>query len=144
MVFEGAGNGMATIAFDGPEAGRILRVNDAFCRLTGYPADQLVGVPMLDFLRDEEPEQTRQELEKVAVSNGTYRFERIFSQPTGNEIWLGGTAAIVGAGQPRILLIQIDDVTARKDAERELRHHAADVPPGRRARHLARRYGGDR
>jgi diguanylate cyclase (GGDEF)-like protein/PAS domain S-box-containing protein len=128
MVFEGAGNGMATIAFEGPEAGRILRVNDAFCRITGYAADQLVGAPMLDFLRDDEPAQTRQELEKVAASNGTYRFERIFTQPTGNEIWLGGTAAIVGAGQPRILLIQIDDVTARKDAERELRHHAAHDP----------------
>ncbi|MFG1818428.1 diguanylate cyclase domain-containing protein [Kribbella sp. NPDC049174] len=128
MVFEGAGNGMATIAFDGPEAGRILRVNDAFCRITGYTADQLIGALLVDFLRDEEPDQSRRELEKVAAGNATYRFERIFSQPSGNEIWLGGTAAIVGAGQPRILLVQIDDVTARKDAERELRHHAAHDP----------------
>ncbi|TDD21015.1 PAS domain S-box protein, partial [Kribbella turkmenica] len=128
MVFEGAGNGMATVAFDGPESGRILRVNDAFCRITGYAADQLIGARVLDFLRDEEPAQTRQELEKVAAGNGSYRFERIFSQPTGHEIWLGGTAAIVGAGRARILLIQIDDVTARKDAERELRHHAAHDP----------------
>ncbi len=125
MVFQGAGNGMATIAFDGPEAGRILRVNDAFCRITGYAADQLIGARLRDFLLDEEPDQSRRELEKVAAGNGAYRFERIFSPPAGKEIWLGGTAAIVGAGQPRILLIQIDDVTARKDAERELRHHAA-------------------
>jgi len=116
------------MAFDGPGAGQILRVNDAFCRITGYDADQLIGARLLDFLRDEEPDQSRHELEKVAAGNGAYRFERIFSQPTGNEIWLGGTAAIVGAGQPRILLIQIDDVTARKDAERELRHHAAHDP----------------
>jgi diguanylate cyclase (GGDEF)-like protein/PAS domain S-box-containing protein len=130
MVFEGAGNGMATIAFDGPEAGRILRVNDAFCRITGYAAEQLVGERMLSFLREEEPTQTRQELEKVAASNETYRFERVFTQPAGKAIWLGGTAAVVdqGAGQPRILLIQVDDVTARKDAERELRHHAAHDP----------------
>jgi len=128
MVFQGAGNGMATMAFDGPEAGRILRVNDAFCRITGYGADRLIGARLLDFLRDVEPDQSRRELETVAASNGAYRFERLFSQPTGNEIWLGGTAAIVGAGQPRILLVQIDDVTARKDAERELRHHAAHDP----------------
>jgi diguanylate cyclase (GGDEF)-like protein/PAS domain S-box-containing protein len=130
LVFEGAGNGMATIAFDGADAGRIVRVNDAFCRITGYTADQLVGARLEDFLRDELPDQTEIELEAVAKSNGTYRFERVFSQPNGNEIWLGGTAAIVeqGAGQPRIVLIQIDDVTARKDAERELRHHAAHDP----------------
>jgi diguanylate cyclase (GGDEF)-like protein/PAS domain S-box-containing protein len=130
MVFEGAGNGMATIAFDGPDLGRILRVNDAFCRITGYTADQLLGARMADLLRDEESDQTRRELEEVAASNGTYRFERVFSHPSGSEIWLGGSAAIVeqGAGQPRILLIQIDDVTARKDAERELRHHAAHDP----------------
>jgi diguanylate cyclase (GGDEF)-like protein/PAS domain S-box-containing protein len=130
MVFEGAGNGMATIAFDGPEAGRILRVNDAFCRITGYAADQLVGARMPDFLRDEDTEQTRREREQVAEGNGTYRFERLFRRPTGNDIWLGGTAAVVsqGVGQPRILLIQIDDVTARKDAERELRHHAGHDP----------------
>ncbi|MGW7682534.1 diguanylate cyclase domain-containing protein [Kribbella sp. NPDC054772] len=130
LVFEGAGNGMATIAFDGPELGRILRVNDAFCRITGYAADQLLGARMATFLRDQEPDQTRHELEDLAASSGTYRFERIFTQPSGNEIWLGGTAALVeqGSGQPRILLVQIDDVTARKDAERELRHHAAHDP----------------
>ncbi|MFI7060289.1 diguanylate cyclase domain-containing protein [Kribbella sp. NPDC050124] len=129
MVFEGAGNGMATVALDGPEAGRILRVNDAFSRITGYAADQLVGARLLEFLRDEDPSLSREELEKVAAGNGTYRFERIFSPPAGNDIWLGGTAAIVGAeGQPRILLVQVDDVTARKDAERELRHHAAHDP----------------
>src|SRR5436309_13484493 len=85
---------------------------------------------MPDVRRDEEGEQTRREREKVAEGNGTYRFERIFRRPAGNDIWLGGTAAVVsqGVGQPRILLIQIDDVTARKDAERELRHHAGHDP----------------
>ncbi|MFI5732672.1 diguanylate cyclase domain-containing protein [Kribbella sp. NPDC051587] len=130
MVFEGAGNGMATVALDGPEAGRILRVNDAFCQITGYDAGHLVGAAAGTFLRDEEPEQTRRELARLARSRTPYRFERIFSQPSGNEIWLGGTAAIVveSTGRPRILLVQIDDVTARKDAERELRHHAAHDP----------------
>lgn len=130
LVFEGAGNGMATIGFDGPERGLVLQVNDAFCRITGYAANHLVGARLTQFLRDEEPESTRTDLEDVAASNGTYRFERVFTQPTGNAIWLGGTAAIVeqGADRPRILLIQIDDVTARKDAERELRHHAAHDP----------------
>jgi diguanylate cyclase (GGDEF)-like protein/PAS domain S-box-containing protein len=141
LVFEGAGNGMATVAFDGPEAGRILRVNDAFCRITGYAADQLLGMRLVSFLRDDEPDSTRSEVEEVAARNGTYQFERLFTQPGGQAIWLGGSASLVeqGAGQPRILLVQIDDVTARKAAEQELQHHAAHDPltglPNRRLLH---------
>lgn len=128
LVFESAGNGMATIAFDGPEAGRVLRVNAAFCRITGYTEGQLVGSVLLDHLRDEDLGQTRREAELLTA--GPYRFERTFRRGDGHDIWLGGTAALVDQGkdQPRIILVQIDDVTARKDAERELQHHAAHDP----------------
>ncbi|WP_433013657.1 diguanylate cyclase domain-containing protein [Kribbella sp. CA-294648] len=127
MVFEGAGNGMATIAFDGPDAGRVLRVNDAFCHITGYTPAQLVGTIFVDYLRDENSGQTQREIEQLATGRGPYRFERTFRRTDGHDIWLGGTAAMVDQGKdlPRIILIQIDDVTARKDAERELQHHAA-------------------
>jgi diguanylate cyclase (GGDEF)-like protein len=53
---------------------------------------------------------------------------RTFRRADGHDIWLGGTGAIVDQGkeqQPRVVLIQIDDVTARKETERELQHHAA-------------------
>ena len=130
LVFEGAGNGMATIAFDGPDAGRVLRVNDAICQITGYTHSQLIGTTFVDYLKDENSGQTEREIEHLTTGTGPYRFERIFRRTDGNDIWLGGTAAIVdqGKNQPRILLIQIDDVTARKDAERELQHHAAHDP----------------
>ncbi len=130
LVFEGAGNGMATIAFDGPESGRILRVNHAFCRITGYTPNQLIGTVLVDYLREEDAGQTSREIELLSAGHGPYRFERTFRRTDGNDIWLGGTAAIVDQGkdQPRIVLIQIDDVTARKDAERELQHHAAHDP----------------
>jgi diguanylate cyclase (GGDEF)-like protein/PAS domain S-box-containing protein len=130
LVFEGAGNGMATIAFDGPEAGRILRVNDAFCHITGYTPQQLIGTILVGYLREEDLGQTRREIELLTAGHGPYRFERVFRRTDGNDIWLGGTAAIVDQGkdQRRIVLIQIDDVTARKDAERELQHHAAHDP----------------
>lgn len=144
LVFEGAGNGMATIAFDGPDAGRIVRVNDAFCHITGYTPAQLLGTTFLDYLRDESLGQTEREIVQLSTGKGPYRFERTFRRTDGNDIWLGGTAAIVDQGKdvPRIILIQIDDVTARKDEERELRHHASHDPltglPNRR--HLQHRF----
>ena len=146
LVFEGAGNGMATIAFDGPETGRTLRVNEAFCRITGYSRQQLVGGRFADHLEEEDFSQTRQELEALTPGGGGYRFERRFRRTDGNDIWLAGTAAVVDQGKDlqRILLVQVDDVTARKDAERELQHHAAHDPltglPNRRL--LRHRFGG--
>src|SRR5882757_5216907 len=130
LVFEGAGNGMATIAFEGPEAGRVLRVNDAFCRITGYSHNQLVGTVFMDYLPNEHPEQAQRDMDLLGGGEGPYRFERTFRRTDGNDIWLGGTAVIVDQGKdlPRFVLIQIDDVTARKDAERELQHHAAHDP----------------
>ncbi len=130
LVFEGAGNGMATLAFEGPDAGRILRVNDAFCRITAYDQSQLIGSRMLDYLQDEDAGQTQRERDQLTSGPGPHRFERRFLRADGNHIWLGGTAAMVGQGkdQPAILLIQIDDITARKDAERELQHHAGHDP----------------
>jgi len=131
MVFEGAGNGMATIAFDPPDAGRVLRVNQAFCRITGYTKDQLVGSAFPTYLADEDFGQTRREIEELAQGGDEpYRFERRFLRTDGTDIWLAGTAAIVeqGKDQPRFILVQVDDVTARKDAERELQHDAAHDP----------------
>ncbi|ONI68900.1 diguanylate cyclase [Kribbella sp. ALI-6-A] len=127
LVFEGAGNGMATIALDGRDAGRVLRVNDAFCRITGYTPEQLVGSMLMDYLEEENAGQTERELDLLTAEHKPYRFERTFRRADGHDIWLGGTAAIVDQGkdQPRIILIQIDDVTARKETERELQHHAA-------------------
>ena len=128
LVFEGAGNGMATIAFDPPDVGRVLRVNQAFCGVTGYTQDQLVGARFADYLEEEDFVQTRRDLEELR--DGPYRFERRFRRSDDQDIWLAGTAAIVDQGkdQQRVLLIQVDDVTARKDAERELQHDAAHDP----------------
>lgn len=131
LVFQGAGNGMATIAFDPPDPGRVLRVNEAFCRITGYAPDQLVGTSLPSYLQDEDFGQTQREIEALTkTGDEPYRFERRFLRADGRAIWLAGTASIVDQGkdQPRFILVQVDDVTARKDAERELEHNAAHDP----------------
>jgi diguanylate cyclase (GGDEF)-like protein/PAS domain S-box-containing protein len=133
LVFEGSGNGMATIGVDPPDVGRLLKVNPAFCRITGYAADQLVGTSFVSYLDEEDARTTRRGLDTAAGSIEPYRFERRFSRADGTAIWLGGTAtgvstmADAGPGE-RFILIHIDDVTARKDAERELEHEAGHDP----------------
>ncbi len=142
LAFEGSGNGMATIAFDPPDSGRLLRANAALSRITGYSAEELVGANVAGFLGERDFREIRRGL--VGASGEPHRFELPYHRSDGMTIWLAGTAAVVdpGAAGRRFVLAQIDDVTARKDAERTLQHHASHDPltglPNRRL--LAQRF----
>lgn len=144
LVFEGSANGMATIGVEPPDAGRLLQVNPAFCRITGYAADQLSGTSFVSYLDESDASTTRRGLEAaMAGATEPYRFERRFLRADSTPIWLGGTATSVDRGPDRrFVLVHIDDVTARKDAEAELEHHAGHDPltglPNRRL--LVRRF----
>jgi diguanylate cyclase (GGDEF)-like protein/PAS domain S-box-containing protein len=145
LAFEGSGNGMATIAFDPPDSGRLLRANAALSRITGYSASELVGSNVASFLDESDFHQIRRGL-GTAEATEPYRFELPYHRADGTTIWLAGTAAVVDPGTAgrRFVLAQIDDVTARKDAERTLQHHASHDPltglPNRRL--LAQRFRG--
>jgi diguanylate cyclase (GGDEF)-like protein/PAS domain S-box-containing protein len=142
LAFEGSGNGMATIAFDPPDSGRVLRANAALSRITGYSEKELVGSNVAEILSDHDFREIRRALGTAGAD--PYRFELPYHRSDGTTIWLAGTAAVVdpGAAGQRFVLAQIDDVTARKDAERTLEHHASHDPltglPNRRL--LAQRF----
>jgi diguanylate cyclase (GGDEF)-like protein/PAS domain S-box-containing protein len=142
LAFEGSGNGMATISFDPPDTGRLLRVNAALTRITGLDGDELVGTNVAGFL--DEPDFTAIREGLGSAGGEPYRFELPYHRADGTDVWLAGTATVVdpGATGRRFVLAQIDDVTARKDAERTLQHHASHDPltglPNRRL--LAQRF----
>jgi diguanylate cyclase (GGDEF)-like protein/PAS domain S-box-containing protein len=142
LAFEGSGNGMATIAFDPPDTGRLLRMNAALTRITGIGGDDLVGTNVAGFLDEADFTAIREGL--GAAGGEPYRFELPYHRTDGTVIWLAGTATVVDPGSAgrRFVLAQIDDVTARKDAERTLEHHASHDPltglPNRRL--LAQRF----
>ena len=128
LAFEGSGNGMATIALDSPDSGRLLRVNAALSRITGISGDDLVGMNVVEFLDQRDFTAIRDGLGNAGTE--PYRFELPYHRSDGIVIWLAGTATVVDPGSAgrRFILAQIDDVTARKDAERTLQHHASHDP----------------
>ena len=69
-VIDSATDGFFEIGLDG----RITAVNDAYCRMTGYPRSELVGMSVLQIDAVETPQEVARRIGRVAEL-GSSRFE---------------------------------------------------------------------
>jgi len=87
----------------------ITRVNVAFEKLLGRPADELVGtVP--DELAPPDPAPAR----RTGDAAGPGQYEVHFTRPDGSEVWgrVSSTQlAVEGGTEPQVVLTQIEDIT---------------------------------
>lgn len=117
-VFEEGPFGMAI--FD-PVAG-ITRVNDMFCRLLGYSAEELLGVPFNSFAPGEDANVDADQLEQVMRGElRVLRAEKRYLTKRGETIWVHLTASTIRGGEdmsPYGLAI-IDDITESKGLREE-------------------------
>ncbi|MEK6564268.1 MAG: PAS domain S-box protein [Candidatus Omnitrophota bacterium] len=54
--------------------GRILEVNDSYCRLTGYSRQELLTMPISEVEAREKPEDTQRHIQRI-IESGSDRFE---------------------------------------------------------------------
>jgi PAS domain S-box-containing protein len=97
----------------------LLRVNRALCRLLESEPDDLVGSSLWDWVHPDDRSRAR---EAFGSPDDRRRAEvRLLARRQGT-VWagLGGTVVHDVRGQPLYLLAQIEDVTARREAESEL------------------------
>jgi diguanylate cyclase (GGDEF)-like protein/PAS domain S-box-containing protein len=124
-TFHQAAMGIAHIAPDG----RILRVNEKFCRMLGYSQEELLS-------------RTVSELSDVAQRDAVHQFladrlsdhapvfpqeiEKPYRCKDGSLLWVCEALGVVkdAQGQPDFLVAVTQDVTARKDLETRLSHDA--------------------
>jgi PAS domain S-box-containing protein len=102
--------------------GRILEVNDAFSRMSGYTCEELLKLCIPDIEAVESPEETAQHMRKI-VANGYDRFESKHRRKNG-EIYEVEILASYWATQQKMLVFH-RDITARKQAEAELSRNRA-------------------
>jgi PAS domain S-box-containing protein len=96
-------------------SGRLLDVNDTYCRMTGYTREELLGFSVSDLEARETPAETEQHLRRLIESQAE-RFEsqhrardgRLFDVEVSTSYW---------AGADRIIAF-IRDTRDRKEAER--------------------------
>jgi PAS domain S-box-containing protein len=119
-TFENAAVGIAHIAPDG----RWLRVNEALCRILDYPADELLARSFQDVIHPDDLEKDLTHLEQMrdgtACSCG---IDRRYRRKDGTIVWGRRTLSCVrnGDGAVDYFVIVVEDITARKNAEGDLR-----------------------
>jgi PAS domain S-box-containing protein len=111
--------------------GNVLQTNPRFCELTGYSADELIGMPSLDFTH---PDDIRQdaELSRQLVTGEIplYRRNKRYIARDGHTLWVQSTVSLLRdeQGQPRRIVGAVEDITDHmKLAEAQQARAAAEA-----------------
>lgn len=94
--------------------GRILEVNDAFSRMSGYSCEELLKLRIPEIEAAESSEETAQHIRNI-ITNGYDRFESRHRRKNG-EIYEVEILTSFWAAQEKILVFQ-RDISARKQAD---------------------------
>ncbi len=100
------------------EEGRILEVNDAYARLSGYRREELVDMPISALEAKAQPAETAARILKIR-QNGTDLFESLHRAKDGTVWPVEVNAAYWPSAGGRILAF-LRDITPRKQAEEAL------------------------
>lgn len=119
-AFDCAPDGMGLVDCEG----RFLRVNPAFCQITGYSEAELRGRAFRDITHPDDRELDLQNMNKLLrgeVSN--YEREKRYLHKDGSIVWCRLTVSLVrnDSGEALCLTGQVHNVTERKAEEEQLK-----------------------
>jgi PAS domain S-box-containing protein len=116
-TYEGVSAGIA----ESDSEGRFLRVNEAFCRISGYGRDELLERTFLDVTHPDDVEADRGRYAcQVAGEFDQYRAEKRYVRKDGAIIWVDVSSSTVrdSGGGFAYGVRMVQDITARKEADR--------------------------
>jgi diguanylate cyclase (GGDEF)-like protein/PAS domain S-box-containing protein len=121
QAFEYAPSGMAIAEMGGDQHGRILRTNDALCRLLGRPAAAMRRYAFSDLVHPEDIGTL------LRTSGEGGRAEVRLARRDGTYVWVSLRNSVVAdaADGPRFLLTHVEDIEERKRRELQLAHRAS-------------------
>ena len=125
-AFSQAPIGMALIAPDG----RWLKVNRALCAITGWPESELVQRPFREITHPADIAADDELIELlIAGEIPGYQFEKRYVTRGGGEIWAELSVSLVrdADGAAQHFIVQVEDISARKAAQRRLQEAEAEA-----------------
>jgi diguanylate cyclase (GGDEF)-like protein/PAS domain S-box-containing protein len=121
QAFEYAPSGMAIAEMGGDQHGKLLRANDALCRLLGRSASTMRRYSFSDLVHPEDIGL----LLRTSAEGG--RAELRLARRDGSYVWVSLRNSVVAdtADGPRFLLTHVEDIEERKSRELQLAHRAS-------------------
>ncbi|MGI8752826.1 MAG: GGDEF domain-containing protein [Acidimicrobiales bacterium] len=115
--FSASAGAMAMFSLDAGDRGRLLQVNDAFCRVFGRSAGELADLHWAKLVHPSERAPSDARLREFAYGHRRFtRDERKMVRKDGTLIWASLTASVIspGSSYPPFLLVHLEDITERK------------------------------
>ena len=123
LAFDNAINGMMFVGIDGG----LRKANRALTAFLGYSEEQLIGQSLQNLADADEQASIGAGLVALVAGESTfYQAEHSFVHADGSVVWglLNGFVVHDVEGRPDYLVLQVKDVTTRKQAETQLAHQA--------------------
>lgn len=108
------------------ERGVLLDANDAYCRMSGYCHDELIGMTVPDIEAKESVAETRRHLDAILNAGGD-RFESIHRRKDGSLLYLDASVTVHTLRGERRFVSFLRDITGQREAEQALRERAAHL-----------------
>jgi len=125
VIFDQAAVGVAQCDLSSE---RFVRVNHRFCEILGYAEEEMVRLSCPEVTHEQDVGLNSAEMD--SLGNGTLREftqEKRFVRRDGSIVWVSVATSAMGssAGAPSSFIMVAQDITGRKQAEREIQRQAA-------------------
>ena len=119
-TFDQAAVGMAVAALDG----HFLEMNQKFAEILGYTADELCTMKAIEVTHPDDQPRTREYMRRLLAGEiSNYVCEKGYVRKDGTSVWCLTTVTVIkdDAGNAQRFIGVIEDITARKHAEQQLK-----------------------
>jgi len=123
-IFELAGTGIAQADL---QTGRLLRVNQKLCDITGFSGEELLAMTIQELTRPEDREQDFAVYQRMLLGDGEYEVERRYVRKDGGVVWayIDVVALRDERGNPIRATVSALDITGRRQVEERIKEALA-------------------